>query len=237
MVAATTVAIAVQHWILQLWREKTHMTWFFLFSSSWKTWWRHASTSTLWTIFLRRQMTFLKPLQTYTHESESRILTDSHVSSLRLFLGLFTNWFCSFLPFLKEKLFLFSWQYVILWILGKGNAQWHCMKLNFGSEQRTHQFVVWQHAISVDRKVKCAFCRRRPSSFSLEHHTRGKWPPTGSKQLRSTRQTKNWFIKRLHQSPNIMEQKLQTKKSTKRRGGELGTKMSLKLKKQRRMKK
>ena len=78
----STVAIAVQHWIL-LWKklqprrgEKTHMTWFFLFSS-WKTWWRHASTSTLWTIFLRRQMTFLKPLQTYTHESESRILTDS----------------------------------------------------------------------------------------------------------------------------------------------------------------
>lgn len=80
-----------------------------------------------------------------------------------------------------------------------------------------HQFVVWQHAISVDRKVKCAFCRRRPSSFSLEHHTRWKWPPTGSKQLRSTRQTKNWFIKRLHQSPNIMEQNLQTKKSTKKK--------------------
>ena len=80
-----------------------------------------------------------------------------------------------------------------------------------------HQFVVWQHAISVDRKVKYAFCRRRPSSFSLEHHTRWKWPPTGSKQLRSTRQTKNWFIKRLHQSPNIMEQNLQTKKSTKKK--------------------
>ena len=68
-------------------REKTHMTWFL---SSWKTWWRHASTlSTLWTIFLSErlgyQMTFLKPLQTYTHESESRILTDSHVSSLSLF--------------------------------------------------------------------------------------------------------------------------------------------------------
>ena len=50
------------------------------------------------------------------------------------------------------------------------------MKLNFGSEQRTttraspHQFVVWQHAISVDRKVKCAL-QTTPEFFFIRDCT------------------------------------------------------------------
>ena len=135
------------------------MTWFL---SSWKTWWRHASTlSTLWTIFLSErpgyQMTFLKPLQTYTHESESRILTDSHVSSLSLFWDFLRIGFVVLYLFWRKNFFV---QLTI------------CNSLNFRKRKcavtlyeiefrvRTkdwdpHQFVVWQHAISVDRKVKC----------------------------------------------------------------------------------
>ena len=106
------------------------------------------------------------------------------------------------------------------------------MKLNFGSEQRTEILINLSFGnmqFLLIGKSSAVVCSRRPSSFSLEqqHHTRWKWP-TGSKQLRSTRQTKKWFIKRLRQSQNIMAE-AQSKK--------LGTKMSLKLKKQRRKKK
>ena len=122
------------------------------------------------------------------------------------------------LPFLMEKLFLFSWQFVILWILGKGNAQWHCMKLNFGSEQRTEILINLSFGnmqFLLIGKSSAVVCSRRPSSFSLEqkqHHTRWKWP-TGSKQLRSTRQTKKWFIKRLRQSQNIVAEAHTKKKN------------------------